>query len=375
MNSLYDIVRYRPEHRAEVAALQTHLWTTDAGLGARYLEWKYENNPYLKEPLIYLAFHGGELVGMRGFYGSKWELGSPAETHSLLVADDAVIAPAHRDRSVVTMIMRAAFEDLAKMGCEYVLNLSGGPVTVIGSVAMGWKSAGPMEPIGRQSGSTLPRRLRQFLLQKRFIWRYAKSPLLHTAGERNPFSHLDRKARLQSKGPISIEHEPRSEAMSGLVTRLGHDGRMRHLRDPEFFAWHFRNPLAEFRFLYSGDSHLDGYLVLKCARPSAVESRRVKIVDLEATQPSVRTELLDAAINLGRFPELIAWRATLPDDARNYLDSRDFKPVELDWRARGCPCVLVRSVSPRPPGDWVLGNCRLTDSASWDMRMLYTMIG
>ena len=61
MNSLYDIVRYRPEHRADVAALQTHLWTTDAGLGARYLEWKYENNPYLKEPLIYLAFHGGEL--------------------------------------------------------------------------------------------------------------------------------------------------------------------------------------------------------------------------------------------------------------------------------------------------------------------------
>ena len=163
--------------------------------------------------------------------------------------------------------------------------------------------------------------------------------------------------------------------MSELVTRLGHDGRMRHFRDQEFFDWRFRNPLGQYRFLYSGNSRLEGYLVLKCAHPASVESNRVKITDLEATQPSVRSELLGVAINLGGIPELMAWDATLPDDARSYLCSRDFKPVDLEWRARGCPCVLVRPVSPRPNGDWLLANRRLTELAKWDMRMLYTMIG
>jgi hypothetical protein len=375
MNNLYDIVSYRPEHKRQVSALQTLLWSTDPDLGVRHLEWKYGENPYVKEPLIYLAFQGGELVGMRGFYGSKWELGSPAESHSLLVADDAVIAPAHRDRGLVTMIMRAAFEDLAKRGYDYVLNLSGGPVTVVGSLAMGWKSVGPLDPIGRQSGSPIHRRLRQFLERKPLLWRYARSPILHSAGENRPFAALDRKARIRLGGSIRIEREPSPEAMSELVTRIGHDGRIRHVRDAEFFAWRFRNPLGEYRFLYSGKSRLDGYLVLKSARPSAMESKRVKIVDLEATQSSSRSELLDAAIRLGRFPDLFAWGATLPHDTRSYLGSRDFKPVDLEWRARGCPCVLVRPVSPRPAGDWVLGNCRLSDLANWDMRMLYSMTG
>ena len=76
----YEIVRYRPEHKSQVAKLQTHLWTSEPKLATRYLEWKYEENPYAKEPVIYLAFQGSKLVGMRGFYQSKWELGSPHNT-------------------------------------------------------------------------------------------------------------------------------------------------------------------------------------------------------------------------------------------------------------------------------------------------------
>jgi hypothetical protein len=87
--------------------------------------------------------------------------------------------------------------------------------------------------------------------------------------------------------------------------------------------------------------------------------------------------LLDAAIDLGRFQELFAWAATLSDESRNHLLSvRRFKPAELDMRAHGCPCVLVKRVSTQPEGsNWMLGNYRLTDLADWDMRMLYTMAG
>jgi len=373
MTSTYEIVSYCPAHKGQVAALQTNLWTTDVNQAARYLEWKHEENPYVKEPLIYLAFHGRELVGMRGFYGARWEVGSPPGICSVVVADDFVIAPQHRDRGLATIIMKAAFEDLARRGHQYVFNLSGGQATVLGSLAMGWKSAGPLEPIGLETRSDVARYARGLLARTPSLRRSASSPLFRFVREPEPFSRLDRTSHPRS-GSIAIEQEARPDAMSELVTRLGHDGRLRHVRDPEFFAWRFRNPLRVYRFLYYGNSRLDGYLVLKYPHPTAKESKRVTIADLEATQPSVRAELLDAAINLGRFPELFAWAVTLPDDTRSHLSSRGFKPVDLESRAHGCPCVLVRPVSPQPPGNnWVLGNRRLTDLANWDLRMLYSM--
>ena len=372
----YEIVRYRPAHKSQVAKLQTHLWSSDSSLAAQYLEWKYEENPYAKEPVIYLAFYGGELVGMRGFYQSRWELGSPREMYSILVADDAAIVPSHRNRRLATLIMRAALDDLARNGHEYIFNLSGSPVTVVSSLAMGWKSAGPLEPISLETGLNLARQGRRLLKRMSFVHRYAESRFLRSPAERDPFSYLDRMSSRKNADAISIEREARPDAMAELVSRLGHDGRIRHVRDREFLAWRFRNPLSVHRFLYWGTSRLEGYLVLKCQHPTAPNPTKVRIVDLEGTSASIRSALLDAAIDLGRFRELFAWSATLPDETRNHLSVRGFKPAELDLRARGWPCVLVRSVSPRPDeSKWMLGHYRLTDLADWDMRMLYTMAG
>lgn len=372
----YEVLRYRPAHKSQVAKLQVHLWSSDPRRASQYLEWKYEENPYAKEPVIYLAYQGSDLVGMRGFYQSKWEIGTPLETHSILVADDAVIVPSHRNRSLSTLIMRAAFEDLAKSGHEYVLNLSGSPVTVVSSLAMGWKSAGPLEPISLETGLNLARQGRRLLKRTAFGRKYAESSLLRSRAKRDPFNQLDRLSSRQKSGSISIGCEARPDAMAELVSRLGHDGRIRHVRDREFFAWRFRNPLSIYRFLYCGTSRLDGYLVLKCQHPTTPNPSKVRVVDLEGTSAAVRAALLDAAIDLGRFQELYAWAATLPAETRNHLSGRGFKPTDLESRARGCPCVLVKAVSPqRGAGKWTLGNRRLTDLADWDMRMLFTMAG
>jgi len=379
MGDPYEIVRYRPAHKSQVARLQTHLWSSDPKLATQYLEWKYEENPYAKEPVIYLAFHDGELVGMRGFYHSRWELGSPRETYSILVADDAVIVPSHRNRRLTTVIMRAAFEDLARNGHEYVLNLSGSPVTVVSSLAMGWKSAGPLEPISLETGINLARRSRQLL--KPILRSHAQSSLLRSPAERDPFAQLDRisarhMSSHQKPSAVSIESEARPGAMAELVSRLGHDGRIRHVRDREFFAWRFRNPLSVYRFLYWGASQLDGYLVLKCQHSTTPNPSVVRIVDLAGASAAIQSELLDVAIDRGRFRELFAWSATLSDETRNHLAARDFKAAELDLRAHGCPCVLVKRISTQPDDSkWMLGNHRLTDLADWDMRMLYTMAG
>jgi hypothetical protein len=66
------IIPYSAEHKPLVAELAQHLWSPHPDLNERYLEWKYRQNPYIRDPLIYLAFAGDRLAGMRGAFGSLW---------------------------------------------------------------------------------------------------------------------------------------------------------------------------------------------------------------------------------------------------------------------------------------------------------------
>ena len=88
----YEIVKYHPEFKRQVVELQRHLWGPDVALNAAYLEWKYERNPYLDGPHIYLALCGGLVVGMRGWFGCKWQIGYPSQTFPGLCGGDGLEA-------------------------------------------------------------------------------------------------------------------------------------------------------------------------------------------------------------------------------------------------------------------------------------------
>jgi len=69
----YEILKYRPEFKEHLLELQTHLWSPDLALNRAYFEWKYDHNPYINPPLIYIALYNGQVVGMRGLMGAAWQ--------------------------------------------------------------------------------------------------------------------------------------------------------------------------------------------------------------------------------------------------------------------------------------------------------------
>ena len=371
MSSPYEVVPYRPADKRVVAELAMGLWPADLATATRYLEWKYEENPYLPAPLIYLARRAGRPVGLRGFYGASWESGSGDSrvTVTIPVADDLFVSPAERDRGVVTQLMRTALADLAGQGHRRVLNLSGSQLTVLGSLAMGWKSAGPVEPVGLNLNRNVSARLRAALRRVRGGWRVAEGRWLALGAERRPFRALD---QARETG-IDVAADPRPQAMSDLVRRTAVDGRIRHVTDPRFLDWRFRNPLRSYRFLYAGSDRLDGYLVL--AHPLGHRSATVKLTDLEAASPEIRHRLLEVALRTVGPGGLFAWGATLPADTLAWLETLGMVATELAARAHGCPCVLVRSLDPAGPDPLRLGERDLAALADWDLRMLHTMAG
>jgi len=375
----YRIVRYSPSDRGAVAELQTRLWSRHPELNLRYLDWKYHRNPYTDVPRIYLAFHHDELVGMRGFYASRWETGAPAHQWPVLVADDLSIREDHRNRGLVTRIMRAAHEDL-RGSPGYLFNLSGGRVTVLGSLAGGWRSIGTLNPMGLRSlEQTWSRRIQRRLRRVPGLWRYADVLSSRGATGRSPFERLDRAKSPLARGadpPVAIEAQPKSKAMVALVNRIGYDGRLRHVRDEAYFDWRFRNPLREYRFLYAGGDVLDGYLVLKRSIDHPGSPPRVSIVDLEAINGRVQGSLLRVAVRAGGFAELVIWTATTNDEQLRALHTLGFAPIDQELAASGLPCFLVRPIEDeRLDGDWRLGDTRLLDLENWDVRMLFSMAG
>jgi GNAT superfamily N-acetyltransferase len=379
MSTVFEIVKYNSGFKRPVVELQKQLWSSDTGLNERYFEWKYERNPHLRESHVYLAIHRNNVVGMRGFHEARLEAGTPSRTFPVLIAGDAVVSPDHRNRGLVSRLLKMAYVDLADREYGYCVSLGGASrVNALGLMALGWKSGGGLQPMGRTSTTAeRSRKVRQTLKRFPLFWRFSEARSLYFIDQRTPFRHLDGARRGHGPGedlPIVVERSPRLDAMVGLVERLGHDGRIRYVRDCEYLAWRFQNPLGDYRFLYWEDTRLEGYLVL-CSRASDLGAfDRVYIADLVASNMRVRSGLLAAAARWGRFPEFVTWTATLSEDELQDLRRQGFAPVDQEDRARGCPCILVRPLRDgSSASDWSLGDRRLLDMRNWDVRPLFSM--
>lgn len=363
------IVPYAGAHREPICGLAQELWSDDPRLNAAYLDWKYFRNPYIAEPLIYLAFDGDTLIGMRGVFGSRWQVGSDGFT--LPYADDLVIAPAFRGRWLHQRIMAHALDDLAGRGYRYLINLSASRATAVGSTRMRWRSCGGVRPLHRrtgrkEAGDRLARRVKRLPL----LWRAADA--FADIGLPEEGAIFDRiLQRLAGGGTdgLMAAPGPRATEMADLVTRQPYDGRIRHLRDTTYFHWRYANPLRRYLFLYAGSTGLDGYLVLQ--HPLGLHQGRASIVDWEAADDAVLERLLSEVVSAG-FPELYTWGSACRPGAEEILARSGFVPATAEYEKT----ILVRPIrdeeikSPCP-----LGTRRLDRGEDWDLRMIYSLAG
>ena len=106
----YEFVRYEPRHRAGVMKLFARLWPPGDETNAAYFDWKYCRNPYVRDPLIYLALHQGEAVCVFGWFPGCYEAGE-GKRYLCLAGSDAVTEPEHRRRGLHDRIKNTALSE------------------------------------------------------------------------------------------------------------------------------------------------------------------------------------------------------------------------------------------------------------------------
>ncbi len=377
----YQIVRYQLEHRRRVAELQRGMWSPYLWLNETYLDWKHLRNPYTREPLIYLAMAGERVVGMRGFFGARWLVGSPPQPLLAPCAGDLVIAPEHRNRGLVAAIMEVALQDLAERGYDYSISLSAGSLTLLSQIATGWRGIGSLRlmehaaaspgrlpalrALARRSRlvSGLHRRVRDFARRKKAFFLQSPRPR-----QFEWFDLLSDRLGHRIDDCVSIESAPRPLEMADLVARLASDGRIRHVQDEEYFGWRFQNPLSHYRFLFCRDSRLEGFLVL---RASIVPWRsEVSVVALRAGRVEVRSALIGSAVKLMERGTLRIWSATLAVAEREALIAENFRPVHQGITENPRIALVRPTRNGMLSREWLVDNRRLLDMTSWDLPMI-----
>lgn len=366
----YEVVRYSTELRPPVLDILSHLHGSDRERVSAYFRWKHEENPYTREPIVYLVLQDKAVVGMRAFMGGLWALGDGNPAVVLLSACDLVVVPEHRRRGLFTTLMDPALADLAARGFGPVINWSANPITMHASLGAGWTLVWPYRRWMRDTfRARQVRRLHARMGTMPFLWRYKERrfPLLSHRG----FSALDAAWAQNRHRSIAIAASARPDDMARLVGEAEDSG-PGHIRDETYYAWRFRNPANAYRFVFSGGAALDAFLVLQVSQTGLASD--VAIVDWQARDDRTLLDMLALVVRTGGYDSLSIWSAGLPaammetlrklgfaatDDSRGI---REYRPGLLAIGPGGAP--LAKSA-----GDMA---GMFSSLESWTLRMVYS---
>jgi len=331
----------------DVVDLGRRAFRKPRSLYREYLEWKYLRNPYRTDPLIYVARdRDGHVVAMRGFYGARWS--TPVGVVDIPCADDFAVARAHQTTGVASALMRFALADLPSRGVSCVVNASGSRITVLQSLAMGWRSVLAVDPLDRSVS-------RSFLGEGLAYLRSRTRPL------RRSLAALDR--------ADGVTSTPDPDGLAALATPPLVDGSVRHLRDAAFYRWRYANPQREYRFLLSeSEGRLTGYLAIGTQRPRP-DTLPLYVADWAGESAAVYS-LLGRAVELCGSDTIRVWAASASEEARSELERLGFEPAQQELRAQGMPCVLIRSVDTEDSD-----RAATIERSTWDVRLIDSMHG
>jgi GNAT superfamily N-acetyltransferase len=336
------IVGFDPKLLDGAADLRSRVWGGTFELSREYLAWKYVHNPYLAEPLVHFAVDGSDVVGMRGSMGTCWEV--RGKRHVLPHGGDVMVDARFRRQGITRRMQQAYIADLPTRGFRMAFSLSGGSMGTPTMVAGGWHVVVMLDQLECLTGRA---RLERYVPER---WQRRLRRLLGVEA-RNPFSTLTG----SDDGSVQLLGPDAYDRLGEIGSLVPPSGRLRHVRDAEYFRWRLANPLSQYRVLASQDA----YVVLEWRGAGSYAN----LVDWGASDARSLAEVLRVVCR--QIRAIRVWDAALDEGLRKTLASLGSLAPN-----RGLPYSFTLRPLSDDPGDVTLGGLDLNEPESWDFRML-----
>lgn len=371
----YQLGLLEPGGLDRAARLRQRVFGGSPELNRAYLRWKYLENPYLSEPLLYVAQKQGEIVGMRGWFGTSWLIPGIEGPKTIPCAAESAIATDHRDRGLYAGLTEFAFADLRSRGFPLVLNMSASPANYVTSLmTMGWKSVGSYESLvfsreaderkspadflrGSGLGTRLERRvtasgeLGKLMRRVNHLGRYLIDRIGTSSGS----------GISSAGGSIRVMDQPPFAVLSSIADAFHDRQRISHVRDDSYFRWRYRNPLGSYQIVFPAGDDPDVFLCFH-----REDGPVLRLIDWAGDEARVLA-LLEEVIAECMPRRVFTWGATLSTRMREHLDQFGFEP-DTDSRRSG---LLIRGLGP-DPHDYSPGGLCLLDMPNWNLRMVFS---
>jgi len=237
-----QIIKYSEIYKEDVISLLQYIWTGMSENKRRQrFEWRYLNNPYQKQPLVYLAILDGKVVGFRPYVVQKFKLNN--QIFTVFSNADTIVHPEHQGKGVFKILIQKFF-NIEYPENSIVLNLSSNLKSTKGSVKEGLV---PTNGI------------------KTFSYKISLFGLVKTLIQKRKIPHFFLPLTVSSKGyHISISQSLDSDIISAFVEKNRNPNLLTNIRDKAFYDWRYAYDAEKFYYVYCYNKDgLQGYLILK----------------------------------------------------------------------------------------------------------------
>ncbi|MGM0573794.1 MAG: hypothetical protein ACQESL_08590 [Bacteroidota bacterium] len=340
------ILRYDSKYKESILSLLGYLWRDlDETQQRELFTWRYLQNPFTTNPVIYLAIHQDRVIGFRGFVVHHFVKGQ-SEPFPVFSPADTIIHPDYRGKGLFYRLNQSFFEDVQFPGMNkgIILNLSSNEQSTPLNLKQGWQATDGL---------------------KRFGLRFSfRNTLLIRSGLGN--AEWPKTSSIQGRGfQIGIGNTPRTAELAAFYLRNRPQNRLTLLRNASFYRWRYDDESGCYRFVYHyRHGELTGYLIIK-----KLSNTQYLLWEYAAINPQVLRRMINKAIQKLRIPFLRTWVLSANDSKWLWKCGFVAPPTRL-WQLLGkirLP-VLVRPVKERyQEEDFILEGLDIRSIENWQL--------
>ena len=367
----YKIVPYSSDLFTQVVNLMRFLWGDNHQANASYFQWKHLDNPYIEYPLGVVALSQNDVVGFRGYFATKWLIGSHKDAVVILHPGDTCVHPNHRMKGLSQAMGQKAVEEY-QAKYKIFFNLSSSPNSFPGYVKLGFFPLAPKTPLvifkkHKGLNDFIPLSVKNRVKNSKIFG------LVKSIARKKKESPTTQKNIIYGEyGHIEVADCPKPREMANVIAhRTQGSDKIRLLQDEDFFRWRYNNKKNGYYFYYCRtDNTITGYLVIGVSKEDV---GRGNILDYAESDGTAIEKILEFLISAEHFKVILMESYGLNDDIKEALKrlglkknyssrkSGKFYPSEVP--------LLIRPIrEDLSENDWFIDGVDIRNIDHWEIK-------